>query len=130
MNRLEGKIDVFKRKRLQLGRRGRPKKQENINRTINEQTRYKLYGLTPRQYKRMLEEQSYVCAICGQTNKGRKLVIDHDHYTGRVRGLLCHLCNSGLGMFLDDVRLLSHAIVYLEDAEYKCEIDPDCKPQL
>lgn len=60
--------------------------------------------------------QNNCCAICG-TNKpyGRtnEFVVDHCHETGKVRGLLCHPCNSGIGMFKDNASLLEKAISYL-----------------
>lgn len=55
------------------------------------------YGITPEDYDRMLEEQGGVCAICeGACPTGRRLAVDHDHETGRVRGLLCVNCNQRL----------------------------------
>lgn len=61
-------------------------------------------------------QQNHCCAICG-TNKpnGRtnEFVVDHCHNTGKVRGLLCHPCNSGIGMFKDEVDILNKAILYL-----------------
>lgn len=72
------------------------------------------YGLLPGEYLAMEQNQFGRCAICGQTPK-RGLVVDHDHETGDVRGLLCFSCNSGLGFFRDNIRLLAGAIVYLED---------------
>ena len=55
-----------------------------------------------------------VCAICGLTaESGVPIVIDHDHNTGYVRGILCHTCNGGLGMFQDSPDLLNKAIAYL-----------------
>lgn len=53
------------------------------------------YGLTPEQYAKMQEAQGNACAICDYTPKPgrRRLEVDHDHETGRVRGLLCHVCN-------------------------------------
>lgn len=50
------------------------------------------YGLTVEQFEAMLKEQNYVCAIC-EMPFGSKTCIDHDHKSGRVRGLLCSLCN-------------------------------------
>ena len=74
----------------------------------------KLYGLTREEYDQMVEDQGGKCAICGSFGNSRKsLAVDHDHRTGKVRGLLCEHCNNGLGCFLDDVRLLIKAIKYL-----------------
>lgn len=71
------------------------------------------YGITFLDYTRLLQEQNYSCAICREFMK--KPMVDHDHKTGEVRGLLCTLCNSGLGFFRDRIRFLAAAIVYLED---------------
>jgi formate dehydrogenase maturation protein FdhE len=71
------------------------------------------YGIDTKGYKKLLDEQNGVCAICFEVPKTR-LVIDHDHSTGQVRGLLCYNCNSGLGMFKDDKFLLASAYRYLE----------------
>ncbi|QAX98161.1 endonuclease VII [Pseudomonas phage PaGz-1] len=79
----------------------------------------KAYGLTLRQYRAMVEEFDEKCGICGEEGfelvKGQrlKLVIDHCHETGRVRGLLCHNCNRGLGLFQDSIRNLKSAAEYL-----------------
>ena len=53
------------------------------------------------------------CAICNQTEPDRKLCIDHDHVTGKVRGLLCNPCNTALGLFKDNLTHLQRAIDYL-----------------
>jgi hypothetical protein len=60
----------------------------------------------------MWDEQSGVCAICGDGLATPH--IDHDHVTGRVRGILCPSCNIGLGRFKDDVSRLKSGIAYLE----------------
>ena len=52
-----------------------------------------LYGITLAQYASMLKRQGGRCAICGRPPKRRNLDVDHDHATGRVRGLLCFNCN-------------------------------------
>jgi len=51
------------------------------------------------------------CVICGDTTK--PLVVDHDHKTGQIRGLLCNHCNRGIGHFRDDPNLLEFARMYL-----------------
>jgi hypothetical protein len=67
--------------------------------------RYRKFGLRPEAYKRMLHEQREVCAICGRPERVKRggrvlsLAVDHDHKTGRIRGLLCQECNRGLGIF-------------------------------
>jgi len=75
------------------------------------------YGITRDDYNRMLEEQGDSCAICKTMEVGRNHThfhVDHDHKTGKIRGLLCDLCNRGLGYFKDDPFLLGKAIKYLE----------------
>lgn len=74
------------------------------------------YGLTPECFDAMLLKQGGNCRICGSSKPGRghaAFFVDHDHKTGRVRGLLCHLCNNGLGNFRDDPGHLRRAIEYL-----------------
>lgn len=76
--------------------------------------RFRLYGITQPEYDAMLTAQGGRCAICHEEPNGRQLGVDHDHATGRVRGLLCSRCNMGLGAYRDDVALLRQAITYLE----------------
>ena len=72
------------------------------------------YGLEPEQYKEMHKAQQGKCAICKEEPKTKRgLHVDHDHETGKVRGLLCHGCNVALGSFKEDVTLLNKAIEYL-----------------
>ena len=80
------------------------------------------FGITLDEYNEMLEEQGGVCAICGGeetteycNGRVRQLAVDHDHRTGEVRGLLCHLCNRGIGMFRDSPIYLERAAEYLSD---------------
>lgn len=53
-------------------------------------------GVTLEQYDTLLAAQGGGCAICGNPPKTRRLATDHDHATGKVRGLLCHRCNRAL----------------------------------
>lgn len=70
------------------------------------------YGITPQDYDHMAAVQGHACAICRQV-LARRLSVDHCHTTGRIRGLLCHKCNQGLGYFQDDPGLLDRAKEYL-----------------
>jgi hypothetical protein len=73
------------------------------------------YGITRDQYEALLCHQGGVCAICRQTCvTGFRLGVDHDHKTGKVRGLLCSKCNRGIGNLGDDVVRLRLAVQYLE----------------
>jgi hypothetical protein len=62
----------------------------------------KKYGFTPEQYDSMLESQGGKCIVCGSDNLRHGVIIglaiDHDHVTGKIRGLLCSNCNTALGM--------------------------------
>lgn len=79
--------------------------------------RMRKYGITWDEYLKMRENQGGKCAICGAEIGdvlGNRLYVDHDHDTGKVRGLLCADCNFGLGKFRNDVVLMRKAIAYLE----------------
>lgn len=82
---------------------------------------YKLkrnYDLTPEEYEQMFIAQGGRCAICGrhQDDLDHPLAVDHDHLTGKVRGLICYSCNHVLGRVGDSIRILQAAIAYLERA--------------
>jgi len=70
------------------------------------------YNLTSEQYYKLFKIQNNKCLIC---KKKTKLVIDHDHKTGKFRGLLCRECNLGIGLLKDNVTILKMAIKYLEN---------------
>jgi len=79
------------------------------------------YGITTDHYRSLLSQQDHRCAICKihvddvEHSTFTRLVIDHNHTTGEVRGLLCATCNSGLGHFHDNVTKLQSAINYLSN---------------
>lgn len=75
-----------------------------------------MYGIDVADYERMLEEQGGACYICKQPPAKRALDIDHDHETGKVRGLLCSNHNRALGLLGDDIMLLLRSVEYLVKA--------------
>jgi hypothetical protein len=79
--------------------------------------RARRYGLSLADYRALEQRQGHACAICRKAT--RELCIDHCHFTGRVRGLLCRSCNSALGFCADDPRLLRAALAYLQRTEKK-----------
>lgn len=73
------------------------------------------YGMAPSAWNGMLVAQGGACAICGTAKPGGRgqFHTDHDHETGKVRGLLCTRCNVGLGMFEENYDILSRVVQYL-----------------
>src|SRR5688572_1686258 len=72
------------------------------------------FGLSPEDYDALLREQGGRCAICRlKPPPGQVLSVDHDHGTGKIRGLLCKPCNTGLALFKDRPLLLRGAALYL-----------------
>lgn len=76
----------------------------------------RLYGLTQADWDALVERQGNRCAIC-RTDKpggrGERWHTDHDHETGKVRGLLCHRCNMGVGFFMNDPEIMEAAARYI-----------------
>jgi DNA-directed RNA polymerase subunit RPC12/RpoP len=64
----------------------------------------------------IIKQQNYKCAICGnELDMAKNTHIDHDHETGKVRGILCHCCNMGIGFFKDDITRIEKALIYLNN---------------
>jgi hypothetical protein len=90
-----------------------------------EKKRYQLrtmYGITWEDFLSVLQYQNYSCAICkrelkpvgNNSEKNSVGCVDHDHTSGKLRGILCSDCNTGLGSFKEDVESLKQAVRYLE----------------
>lgn len=80
----------------------------------------KQYNMTLADYDALYIKQEGRCAICGTEDprgqsKAGRFYVDHNHVTGHVRGLLCHDCNTGLGLFKDNATLLIKGSVYLQE---------------
>lgn len=100
----KGKVSGYKYRTSEKGRIANRKARRKC-------TLKQLYGVTLEQYDKMFEQQDGKCAICNQSELGYRLCIDHDHKTGRVRGLLCHGCNLSLGHL---EKYIANAVLYLE----------------
>jgi len=74
------------------------------------------YGIGADEVEALIAAQGGVCAVCGTAKPEH---VDHDHLTGRVRGVLCFNCNGGLGQFRDRVDVLKKAITYLEGTTWQ-----------
>ena len=72
------------------------------------------YNLTPLEFTKMFVHQDYACGICKEEITENAAHVDHNHKSGKVRGLLCGNCNRGLGCFKDSAKRLQQAFAYLE----------------
>lgn len=98
-----------------------PENREAVKKQSKDSQLKNQFGITLQEYEEILEKQNGVCAICGCNNNHKsnpkgdidRLSVDHNHQTGKVRGLLCSRCNFGIGQFNDDPTLLISAIDYL-----------------
>lgn len=99
-------------------------KAANPDKVFNSSMRKQGIDCTWEQQQEMLTKQGNVCAICHRPEKvvrdgkQKALAVDHDHQTGKVRGLICSACNQGLGNFQDNPDLLRNAVFYLE--QHRC----------
>ena len=80
----------------------------------------RIYNITLEQYDQMFEQQNGVCAVCKNPEIAKnqhsllRLAVDHDHETGKVRGLLCQKCNQAIGLMSENIKILKEAVDYLE----------------
>ena len=102
---------------------------KNIKRSYaNRRNHYlkKKYGITAADYEVIHKRQKGLCAICGRPERivingtRRRLAVDHDHRTNKVRGLICHDCNRGIGLFKDDPKRLMSAARYIRRHLRRC----------
>lgn len=84
------------------------------------------YGISLADYNRLLTSQNNSCAICGKPPLKRKLAVDHNHASQRVRGLLCFRCNTLLGLAYDSAQILKTALDYIQKHN---ELDIDFDPE-
>lgn len=110
---MDCKREIKRARRRKLVVRSREKEQNRLS------VLKAVYGLSAHRWAKLMRAQKGRCAICGKKEtsvvKGglASLSVDHNHRTGRIRGLLCRKCNTGLGMFKDSVKTMKAAITYL-----------------
>ena len=90
------------------------------------------FGITLEEYNNLLEQAGDKCCICGrqfleitgeigfrhkQAGRLQTKYLDHNHTTGKIRGIICGRCNAGLGCFEDDIEIINRAINYLKSKE-------------
>ena len=104
-----------KNKMVRSWRKENPEKYFLYDRKIKLKNKY---GMTPEDYDRIFSAQKGKCAICltdDYLKKNRHYNIDHDHKTGKVRGLLCNKCNQNIGIIEDNIKYnLERIIKYLK----------------
>lgn len=104
-----------KRAALARVQRWRANNRERYLKHRKEHYRFRVYGLTRDQFFAMLRAQDNLCVCCDASLRGGKETqVDHDHATGKVRGLLCLNCNIAIGMVRESTETLLRIGVYLE----------------
>jgi len=129
--RFEGKIRKYQReyqkkwyqknkKRLRKAFKANYEKNKEAYKIRNKKTYFRRYGITYDGAIEVWEKQGKKCLICkkaleilGNNNK-HGFCIDHDHKTGKFRGILCHNCNSAIGMLQENIELVRATVKYLE----------------
>ena len=113
-DRFDGHREVCKICRLRKLRESHVPKRSTLDSKLYYRLhKIKSYGISVEEYVLMMDDQRGCCKIC-QDSMEERICIDHCHDTGDVRGLLCHKCNTALGLLRDDVTIMSRAISYLE----------------
>lgn len=99
--------------RVRLNRISNPSGQKEYKR---DKSYKRLYGISLEQYNQLFVEQSGRCAICNihQSELNKALVVDHNHSTSIVRGLLCSKCNTAIGLLQDNSDIINKASIYVK----------------
>lgn len=108
--------ETYRQKKKEIAARVRARASKETKALWSRRSRLKReYGLTIEDFNRRAAIQNNRCACCNQECK--QLLVDHDHQTGAIRGLLCPSCNVGIGLLGDDVNGLQRAISYLQGTQ-------------
>lgn len=101
-----------RKNRKKLSAQARIRYQKNPQKELD-RIRFKKYGITGDEFRAILERQGISCPICGKTI-GKNLSVDHNHITGKVRGVICNKCNLAIGNAEDSPDRLRAMANYLE----------------
>ena len=101
-----------KKNRKKISEQARLRYQKNPQKELD-RIRFKKYGITGEEFRAILEKQGISCPICGKTI-GKNLSVDHNHITGKVRGVICNKCNLAIGNAEDSPDRLRAMANYLE----------------
>jgi hypothetical protein len=80
----------------------------------------RIFNITLEEYNALSIKQNHKCAICKEEEiyyRNKVLCVDHDHTTGKIRGLLCNRCNRSIGLLKDSIEILENAIKYLKNVQ-------------
>ena len=108
-----GKKGLYSRCKTCKNKYNKKWKKDNPNWQKNNKLQKK-YNISFEDMNNLLDEQNNKCKICGREFNGIESCVDHNHKTGKVRGMLCHACNMGIGYLKEDKNILKNAIKYLE----------------
>lgn len=94
------------------------KEYKKVNKSRIKTLNLKKYGLSQEQYEVMVELQNHSCKICKRHSSefSKGLCVDHCHKSGKIRGLLCGPCNTGIGLLQDNPAIIIAAATYVEIA--------------
>lgn len=101
-----------KEARTKSMKKWRAKNKKRVHDSVWRNAIKRKYGIDENKYNEMLKEQGGVCKICKKKSE-KRLAVDHDHKSGKVRGLLCSYCNTALGSIRDDKEIAQRMIDYL-----------------
>lgn len=121
-NKTDGHYSICKQCKETGTKKWRSENREQVNATVRAyakrpermlKNRLKYYEITPEEYLEMIKLQDNKCKLCFKSppTSRRPLVVDHNHVTGKVRGLLCYGCNR-LMVLIDNAELLKRALAY------------------
>jgi hypothetical protein len=112
---LHARDSEARNRQLERSKKYRELNPEKYKLGIRNATLKKKYGITIEEYNSMLATQNNQCAVCFDAPKHQRLHVDHNHKTGKVRGLLCQACNVSIGKMKESPELLRRLALYIEE---------------